>query len=677
MGACLFTAFAFEHTVYSTAGLCLLLLAALLRFCFRPRIYGSIWYIGYALLILWGVTGALAGWAADRSTALAMCKTMCIGAGFVFLLHQLIVQRRNAERSLLVYLLASLAFMLYLAINEREGFLYGRLGYYSNVDPNNVALILSVAFGISFHRLLERKKWYEAIPLPLLATAVLLTGSRKGMALLAIVPAACLLWRDRKHLKRNLILLVALLAALCAAMFLIPSLYETIGERLFALVKALLYGDLSIEGSLNERLSLLRQGWEMFSERPLTGWGFDCYRFNGVTRATYSHNNYLELLVSGGVFALLLYYVPLALVIVRAIRRAGQKSVVQLAVVLVLGHVLMELMFVSYFERPQLALIALLLGISRLAERGGDDRDGTAVFRYIQNPARLFLPFAMRGWFHRMPDEPYLKWMYRAMLGKTPDLDAPKTMNEKLNWMKLHDRDPRYVTISDKYAVRDWIKERVGEQYLVPLLGVWDDPAEIDYAALPQPCVLKTTNDSGGVYFWRAGAKAEDAKNFLRRHLKRDYAALWREWQYREVPPRVIAETYVGDQTGALPVDYKLQCFDGRAFAVQVCTGRESGKPQYWYFDRGLNPLPITKFMEKHPAPQLVFPPCMDEMLAVAEKLSAGFAELRVDLYATADGVKIGELTLFDGAGFFDDYTEAGDLLLGEQLRLHSEGADA
>lgn len=677
LAICLFTTFSFQHTLVSTTGMGLMLLVALVRFAVRPRFYGSVWYLGYALVIAWGAVGVLAGWAIEPATALAMCKTMCVGLGFMLVVHQLVVQRRNAEMSLLMCLLACLATMAYALIGERENLFETRVGSAVNIYPNDLAMILSIGYGIAIHRACERRRWYELIPALLLAGTVLLTGSRKGMAMLVLIPAVYLLWRDRRHLRRNLLVLAALLIALAAAVLCIPPLYQVIGVRFVELFRTV-FGGAETEGSYLERMSLLRQAWAMFLERPLTGWGLDCYRFNGVTRETYSHNNYIELLVSGGVPALLLFYVPLLMELVRAARRAGRNAAVRLVVTVAAGQMLMELLLVTYYERPQLVPIALLLGVSRLMRRGGDERDGTALWTYLKNPRRLFVPLAMRGLFRRMADEPYLRRMYRALLGRKPDFDHPRTFNEKLNWMKLHDRDPRYVTVTDKLAARGFVESRVGAAYLVPLLGVWERPEQIDFQALPRPCVLKTTNDSGGVYILRDGEDVRRAVRFLNRHLRRDYASLWREWPYAEVPPRVIAEAFVGGADGALPVDYKIQCFDGRAFAVVACTGRAAGRPQYWYFDRDGRPLPVTRFMERHPAPEMALPPSLPEMLRVAERLSAGFAELRVDLYDTPDGVKVGELTLFDGGGFFDDYTEAGDLLLGRQLRLPgvSDGAE-
>ncbi|MDD6888559.1 MAG: ATP-grasp fold amidoligase family protein, partial [bacterium] len=188
------------------------------------------------------------------------------------------------------------------------------------------------------------------------------------------------------------------------------------------------------------------------------------------------------MLYGGGLPALLFYYAPLLAVLVRAIRRTGRNAAVQLVSVLTAGYLAMEMFIVTYYERPQLMLIALLLGVCRLALCRGEE-DGKAPLKYLKNPFRLFLLPAMRGWFDRMPDKPYLCCLYRAVFGKKLDLLCPRGFNEKLNWMKLYDRDERYVRLADKYAMRAVVQERVGEGHLVPLLGVWSDADAIDFSA--------------------------------------------------------------------------------------------------------------------------------------------------------------------------------------------------
>ena len=382
LAICLFTTFSFQHTLVSTTGMGLMLLVALVRFAVRPRFYGSVWYLGYALVIAWGAVGVLAGWAIEPATALAMCKTMCVGLGFMLVVHQLVVQRRNAEMSLLMCLLACLATMAYALIGERENLFETRVGSAVNIYPNDLAMILSIGYGVAIHRACERRRWYELIPALLLAGTVLLTGSRKGMAMLVLIPAAYLLWRDRRHLRRNLLVLAALLIALAAAVLCIPSLYQVIGVRFVELFRTV-FGGAETEGSYLERMSLLRQAWAMFLERPLTGWGLDCYRFNGVTRVTYSHNNPLELLVSGGLPALLLYYGPLLYALVQAVRRAGRHNAVRFVVALTACFLIADVLTISYYLRQQLLPIALMLGVSRLIAAGGDEQDGTRLPRRL------------------------------------------------------------------------------------------------------------------------------------------------------------------------------------------------------------------------------------------------------------------------------------------------------
>ncbi|MDD6888558.1 MAG: O-antigen ligase family protein [bacterium] len=271
---CLFTNVALQHTVWSSAGLLLLFGAAFVRFCVRPRIYGSVWYLGYGLLIVWGLIGALAGWALDRATALSMCKTLLIDLAFVFSVHQLIVQRRDIERSLLVFWAVCLALSAYVLFCERAALFDNRLGLNAGVNPNDLAMVLSIGYAIAVHRLSVRRRWYEALPILLFAGLILLTGSRKGYLLLVGLPAAYLLWRDRAHLRRNLLILLGCAAVLLAAVFLIPPLYELLGSRLAHMVQALFTADASADGSITERLQFIRVGFDGFcsGRSPAGGW---------------------------------------------------------------------------------------------------------------------------------------------------------------------------------------------------------------------------------------------------------------------------------------------------------------------------------------------------------------------------------------------------------------------
>ena len=193
--------------------------------------------------------------------------------------------------------------------------------------------------------------------------------------------------------------------------------------------------------------------------------------------------------------------------------------------------------------------------------------------------------------------------MYRASMGKRLDLKNPKTFNEKLQWLKLYNRKPEYTMMVDKYLVRDYIKETLGEQYLIPLLGVWDDPDDIDFDALPDRFVLKCNHNSGkGMYICRDKSKmdVEKVKKELKAGLEQNYYLNGREWPYKDVPRKIIAEQYMEDEQTAELRDYKFFCFDGEVKAIFIATDRQTPgeEVKFDFFDENGERLP---FKQGHP----------------------------------------------------------------------------
>lgn len=171
---------------------------------------------------------------------------------------------------------------------------------------------------------------------------------------------------------------------------------------------------------------------------------------------------------------------------------------------------------------------------------------------YLSSRANMFDFFASRNMLNWMSDEAFLKRKFKLRMGYELDLDNPKTFNEKLQWLKLYDRNPLYTKLVDKYEVRKYIAEKIGEEYLIPLVGgPWNSPNEIDFDALPEQFVLKCTHDSGGVIICKDKSALDipAAKAKLAKHLKRNYYWTNREWPYKDVPPRIIAEKYMEDET--------------------------------------------------------------------------------------------------------------------------------
>lgn len=296
-----------------------------------------------------------------------------------------------------------------------------------------------------------------------------------------------------------------------------------------------------------------------------------------------------------------------------------------------------------------------------------------AGFRYLTNADYRFLIRAERGKYDGMPDEAYLRRKFRAEMGRPLDLETPVTFNEKLQWLKLYDRRPEYTVLVDKYAVREYIGKTLGEEYLIPLLGVWEDADEIDFDALPEQFVLKCNHNSGlGMCICRdkSALDTDAARNALRRGLTQDYYLKGREWPYKNVPRKIIAEHFMTDASNGL-IDYKFFCFDGIVDCVMVCIDRHLGDTKFYFFDRNWE-LKRINIRGKN-APEdftLRRPECMDEMFEISARLSKGLPFARVDLYECGGKIYFGEITFFPDSGFDPNLLPETDRYFGDLITL-------
>ena len=273
-------------------------------------------------------------------------------------------------------------------------------------------------------------------------------------------------------------------------------------------------------------------------------------------------------------------------------------------------------------------------------------------WRFAANPEIRFGYMTRLKLFDKWPDEKFLKMKYRIVTGKELHLECPESFNEKLQWLKLHDRNPCYVAMVDKYAVKGYVAGKVGKKYIIPTLGVWERFEEIDFNKLPKQFVLKCTHDSGGVVICKDKEKLDlrYAKMKLNRSLKRNYFYEGREWPYKNVPPRIIAEQYMEDESGKELKDYKIFCFDGEPKLIQVDFGRfdvhrrNLYTTDWEYIDASIK-------YPKDPNTQIPRPAGLGEMLEAAAKLSEGIPHVRVDLYSINEKIYFGELTLYHGGG--------------------------
>ncbi len=293
--------------------------------------------------------------------------------------------------------------------------------------------------------------------------------------------------------------------------------------------------------------------------------------------------------------------------------------------------------------------------------------------RFLKNPLLLFVTLGHRGFFNWMDDERYLKMVYRISLGKKLSLNPPITFNEKIQWLKLHDRRPEYTDMVDKYEAKKYVANLIGEQYIIPTLGVWDHFDEIDFDKLPNQFVLKCTHDSGGLVICRDKEELdkEKARRTLENCLKHNFFWGMREWPYKNVRPRIIAEEYLEDSQTQELRDYKFFCFDGEVKALFVATDRytEGEETKFDFFDSNFKHLP---FRNGHPNADVLpkKPVCFEKMKELASKLSKGIPQLRVDFYEVDGEIYFGELTFSHWSGMVPFEPEKWDKTFGEWLDL-------
>lgn len=296
------------------------------------------------------------------------------------------------------------------------------------------------------------------------------------------------------------------------------------------------------------------------------------------------------------------------------------------------------------------------------------------VLDFFTSRERIFNFFDNRHLLDWMEDERYLKLAFRARMGYPLNLQNPVTFNEKLQWLKLHDRKPLYTQLVDKYAVRQYIAEKIGEEYLIPLVGgPWNSAGEIDFDALPEQFVLKCNHDSGGVVVCRDKSRLdrEAARKKLEAKLANNYYLGGREWPYKEVKPCIIAEKYMVDESGVELKDYKWYCFNGKPQFLLITTDRaaEDVPTKYTFFDMDYNMLPFHR-NGPHSDRPIPKPASFDEMKRLAELLSEGFPHLRVDLYDIDSKVYFGELTFYASSGMKPFNPPEWDEKIGGWLKL-------
>lgn len=276
-----------------------------------------------------------------------------------------------------------------------------------------------------------------------------------------------------------------------------------------------------------------------------------------------------------------------------------------------------------------------------------------------------------KGVLNWLPDRPYIKLVYRVQMGRALNLDSPMRYSEKIQWLKLYDRRPEYSIMVDKADAKQWISKIVGDQYVIPTVGVWDKFDQIDFTQLPNQFVLKCTHDSGGVVICRDKQHFDyqAAKTKLQRSLRRSYYLRWREWPYKHVKPRIIAEPYLEDsKTGELR-DHKILTFHGEPKIFYITSGRKVGDRRTVFFDMELQHLDLRDDDDNAELPPEI-PSSIGTMLSLASELSRNTPHLRVDFYEIDGKPYVGELTLYYLSGYAPFDPDAWDSIFGSWIDL-------
>ena len=295
--------------------------------------------------------------------------------------------------------------------------------------------------------------------------------------------------------------------------------------------------------------------------------------------------------------------------------------------------------------------------------------------QYIDRPTLLGLSCLSKLNF-LFPDKCYLKLYYKLRMGRKLNLRNPKLFSEKLQWLKLYDRKPIYTKLVDKYEVKKIVKTLIGEQYVIPTIGVWENFKDIEWDRLPTQFVLKTTHSGGstGVVICKNKAllDIEKTKKILEKSLKSDIYKTLREWPYKNVKKQIIAEPLLVDKTCPYLRDYKFYCFNGEPKLFYITSNKGLNLPiNQDFFDLKGNHLEIQdeKYLN-NPTQSPNLPNRLCDMIEICKKISKDIPEVRVDLYEIEDQIYFGEYTFYEGSGFCKFIPEKYNSILGDLIHL-------
>lgn len=295
------------------------------------------------------------------------------------------------------------------------------------------------------------------------------------------------------------------------------------------------------------------------------------------------------------------------------------------------------------------------------------------ILKYVKSPSSLIVDLSSKQLI-KISDKKYLKLIYKLKINKKLNLKNPKTFNEKLQWLKLYDRKDIYTTMVDKHEVKKYVRDIIGEDYIIPTIGIYDKFDEIPFDELPNQFVIKCTHDSGGLVICKDKNKLniKECEEKINKSLKRNYFYYGREWPYKNVKPRIIIEKYMVDESNVELKDYKFFCFNGVPKFLFVAKDRPHNT-KFNFYDIDFNKLPFSQHYPNFN--ELIEKPLgFDKMVQFAKKLSKDIPHVRVDFYDINGHVYFGELTFYHFSGFEKFEPEEWDKKIGDMLKLPISG---
>ncbi|MGO1371979.1 MAG: ATP-grasp fold amidoligase family protein, partial [Senegalia sp. (in: firmicutes)] len=449
----------------------------------------------------------------------------------------------------------------------------------------------------------------------------------------------------------------------------IPALYEITGARLEQFINLIL-GRSVEDASINTRLSLIDMTIKLIVKRPILGYGLDSFRIIGPWGIV-ADNNFLEILVSSGIIGFVIYYSYLFFIIHDYFSIKKKSKICKILFFIFILTLGMEIGSVTYFERNFMFtnIITYYILYKEMKENDMINKNSNIRNKIFEKLSSIWHVDYIQQF---VPSRLYLKIQYKNFMGKKLNFKNPKTFNEKLQWLKVYDKNPEYTNLVDKYEVRKHIENIIGEEYLIPLIGVYDSFDDIPFQKLPKKFVLKSTHTSGNVFICKnkANINYSELEFKINEWLERKYYWVHREWPYKNIKPRIICEEYIVDESGIDLKDYKFMCFNGQPKIIQVMSERSNGNYRINHFDLEWNrlELPRKKYYENDK--KISKPKDLKKMIEISKKLSQSIPFSRIDLYQTTKGVFFGEVTFFPVSGYMDFQNEKDDYLLGSWIDL-------